>query len=147
MNYCLLSILKTTNSWCSLRWTRTPVKLSLVTLGPFAAIGSVSVGRVALCVSTMCPRSMDYWEAYQTVIPSKRHEAVGKDSGKTSSIERLNHTVRQRIARLVGKSLSFSKQVGNHIGAIWYFISEYNRQIRLIIEADKMAPRYYPSFT
>ena len=90
---------------------------------------------------------MDYWEAYQTVIPSKRHEAVGKDSGKTSYIERLNNTVRQRIARLVRKSLSFSKKVGNHIGVIWYFIGEYNRQIRLKIEADKMASRYYPSFT
>ena len=53
----------------------------------------------------------DYWEAYQTVIPSKRHEAVGKDSGKTSYIERLNNTFRQRIARLVRKSLSFSKKV------------------------------------
>jgi insertion element IS1 protein InsB len=26
----------------------------------------------------------DFWEAYVTVIPSKRHEAVGKDSGLTS---------------------------------------------------------------
>ena len=40
----------------------------------------------------------DYWEAYQTVIPSKRHEAVGKESGKTSYIERLNNTLRQRIS-------------------------------------------------
>ncbi|MEB3288281.1 MAG: hypothetical protein VKI82_00095 [Leptolyngbya sp.] len=23
----------------------------------------------------------DFWDAYVTVIPSKRHEAVGKDSG------------------------------------------------------------------
>jgi insertion element IS1 protein InsB len=90
----------------------------------------------------------DYWEAYQTVIPSKRHQAVGKESGKTSYIERLNNTLRQRIARLVRKSLSFSKKVENHIGAIWYFIGEYNRQIRLRIEADRMASRYYyPSFT
>ena len=42
----------------------------------------------------------DYWEAHQTVIPSKRHEAVGKESGKTSYIERLNNTLRQRISRL-----------------------------------------------
>jgi IS1 family transposase len=32
----------------------------------------------------------DFWEAYVTVIPSKRHEAVGKDSGLTNDIERLN---------------------------------------------------------
>jgi len=72
----------------------------------------------------------DFWEAYVTVIPSKRHEAVGKDSGLTSYIERLNNTLRQRIARLVRKTLSFSKKLKNHIGAIWLFIHDYNRQIR-----------------
>jgi insertion element IS1 protein InsB len=35
----------------------------------------------------------DYWEAYETVIPSKRHRAVGKESGLTSYIERLNNTL------------------------------------------------------
>ena len=45
----------------------------------------------------------DYWEAYKTVIPVKRHAAVGKDSGKTSYIERLNNTFRQRMSRLVRK--------------------------------------------
>ncbi|BAU40814.1 hypothetical protein O77CONTIG1_00620 [Leptolyngbya sp. O-77] len=30
----------------------------------------------------------DFWDAYITVIPSKRHEAVGKDNGLTSYIER-----------------------------------------------------------
>lgn len=72
----------------------------------------------------------DYWEAYVTVIPSKRHEAVGKDSGLTSYIERLNNTLRQRVARLVRKTLSFSKKLENHIGAIWLFIHDYNRGIR-----------------
>jgi IS1 family transposase/transposase-like protein len=72
----------------------------------------------------------DFWEAYVTVIPSKRHEAVGKDSGLTNYIERLNNTLRQRIARLVRKTLSFSKKLENHIGAIWLFIHDYNRQIR-----------------
>jgi IS1 family transposase len=43
----------------------------------------------------------DFWEAYVTVIPSKRHEAVGKDSGLTSYIERLNNTLRQRVAESV----------------------------------------------
>jgi insertion element IS1 protein InsB len=50
----------------------------------------------------------DFWEAYETVIPSKRHAAVGKESGLTSLIERLNNTLRQRISRLVRKTLSFS---------------------------------------
>ncbi len=68
----------------------------------------------------------DFWEAYETVIPSKRHRAVGKSSGQTNHIERLNNTLRQRISRLVRKTLSFSKKLENHIGAIWNFIHHYN---------------------
>ena len=72
----------------------------------------------------------DYWDAYETVIPVKRHRAVGKDSGLTSYIERFNNTLRQRVSRLVRKTLSFSKKLENHVGAIWNFIHEYNRLIR-----------------
>jgi insertion element IS1 protein InsB len=72
----------------------------------------------------------DGWEAYETVIPRKRHFAVGKDSGLTSYIERFNNTLRQRVSRLVRKTLSFSKKLENHGGAIWNFIHEYNRLIR-----------------
>lgn len=60
----------------------------------------------------------DFWESYKKVIPSKRHKPVGKESGQTNHIERLNNTFRQRISRLVRKSLSFSKKLENHIGAI-----------------------------
>ena len=84
----------------------------------------------------------DYWEAYVDVIPSKRHVAVGKNSGLTSYIERLNNTLRQRISRLVRKTLSFSKKLENHIGAIWMFIHEYNRLVR-----EKMAEREEPVFS
>ncbi len=38
----------------------------------------------------------DHWEAYGSVLPSKRHFAVDKDSGLTSHIERWNNTLRQR---------------------------------------------------
>ena len=68
----------------------------------------------------------DFWEAYEQVIPSKRHRAVGKETGKTSYIERFNCTFRQRVSRLVRKTLSFSKKLENHIGAIWMFIHHYN---------------------
>lgn len=72
----------------------------------------------------------DFWEAYKQVLPSKRHRAVGKDSGQTSYIERFNNTVRQRVARLVRKTLSFSKSLDNHIGAVWYFVHHYNASLR-----------------
>jgi IS1 family transposase len=71
----------------------------------------------------------DFWDAYACVLPSKRHRPVGKASGQTSRIERLNNTLRQRISRLVRKALSFSKKVENHIGVIWYFVHHYNASL------------------
>ncbi len=72
----------------------------------------------------------DFWESYSEVLPFKRHRAVGKESGKTSHIERLNNTLRQGISRLVRKTLPFSKKVQNHIGAILNFVHHYNSCIR-----------------
>lgn len=72
----------------------------------------------------------DFWEAYEQVFPSKRHRAVGKETGKTSYIERFNNTLRQRVGRLVRKTLSFSKKLSNHVGAVWYFVHHYNTLIR-----------------
>ncbi len=73
----------------------------------------------------------DFWAAYAAVLPSKRHRAVGKETGKTSYIERLNNTLRQRVSRLVRKTLSFSKSLENHIGAVWYFVHHYNTSLLL----------------
>ena len=81
-------------------------------------------GQCAVCYT-------DYWAAYEQVIPSKRHKAVGKNSGLTNHIERFNNTMRQRISRLVRKTLSFSKKLENHIGAIWYFIHHYNASLSM----------------
>lgn len=73
----------------------------------------------------------DFWESYNGVFPKKRHRAVDKSSGKTSHIERFNNTLRQRVSRLVRKSLSFSKSLEYHIGAIWYFIHHYNESLHI----------------
>jgi IS1 family transposase len=72
----------------------------------------------------------DFWKSYEEIFPDKRHKAVSKNSGKTSYIERFNCTMRQRVSRLVRKTLSFSKKIENHIGAIWNFIHHYNDEIR-----------------
>lgn len=72
----------------------------------------------------------DFWDAYGCVFPKKRHHAVGKETGKTSYIERFNCTMRQRVSRLVRKTLSFSKKLDNHIGAIWMFIHHYNASLQ-----------------
>lgn len=72
----------------------------------------------------------DFWASYDEIFPDTRHRSVGKETGKTNYIERFNCTLRQRISRLVRKTLSFSKKLENHIGAIWYFIHHYNDEIR-----------------
>ena len=70
----------------------------------------------------------DLWDAYKSVFPASRHKSVGKETGLTNYIERFNCTMRQRISRLVIKTLSFSKKVENHIGAIWLFVHHYNQE-------------------
>src|SRR6266487_984860 len=59
----------------------------------------------------------DFWEAYQAVIPVTKHRPVGKETGQTAHIERFNNTIRQRLARFVRKTLSFSKSEIMH--EIW----------------------------
>ncbi|MEG4489620.1 IS1 family transposase [Microcoleus sp. D2_18a_B4] len=73
----------------------------------------------------------DHWSAYDSVLPSKRHQSVDKDSGLTSYIERFNCTIRQRVSRLVRKSLGFSKKLENHLAAIWRFVHHYNANLQL----------------
>jgi insertion element IS1 protein InsB len=75
----------------------------------------------------------DFWESYRSVFPESRHRPCGKESGQTNHIERFNCTLRQRVSRLVRKTLSFSKKLENHIGAIWYFIHHHNAQILGVI--------------
>jgi insertion element IS1 protein InsB len=45
---------------------------------------------------------------------------------KTNHVERFNCTLRQRVSRLVRATLSFSKKLSHHLGAIKYFICDYN---------------------
>jgi insertion element IS1 protein InsB len=68
----------------------------------------------------------DQYDAYRGVIPAERHKAITKHARKTNYIERFNNTLRQRVSRLVRETLSFSKKLAHHIGAIKYFICHYN---------------------
>jgi len=72
----------------------------------------------------------DKFSVYYEVIPRQQHIPVNKKSGKTSYIERFNCTIRQRCARLIRKTLSFSKKIENHIGLIKMFICEYNDTLK-----------------
>ena len=68
----------------------------------------------------------DHYDAYTGVIPAERHTAITKHARKTHHIDRFNNPLRQRVARLVRETLSFSTKLAHHIGAIKYFICYYN---------------------
>jgi insertion element IS1 protein InsB len=72
----------------------------------------------------------DFWQAYQAVIPCENHQPVGKETGETAHIERFNNTLRQRLARFVRKTLSFSKSSLMHEICLKLFIWRYNMDIR-----------------
>ena len=65
----------------------------------------------------------DLYASYEGVIPTAQHKRINKKARLTNHVERLFCTMRQRISRLVRASLSFSKKLSNHIGAIKYFLS------------------------
>ncbi|MGD1698374.1 IS1 family transposase [Dapis sp. BLCC M229] len=71
----------------------------------------------------------DFWSADAEVLPSQPHQAVGKENGPRSYIERFNYTLHQRVSRLVPRTRSFSKRKENHIGAIWHFIHHHNASL------------------
>jgi IS1 family transposase len=67
------------------------------------------------------------------------HETVISNSNSTTRCHQTFWQVvrdyvlptKQRVSRLVRKTLSFSKSVENHIGAIWYFVHHYNSSLHL----------------
>ena len=71
----------------------------------------------------------DCYSVYENVIPAKQHQAITKKARKPNHVERFNCTLRQRVSRLVRSTLSFSKNLDNHIGAIKYFICGYNLEV------------------
>jgi len=68
----------------------------------------------------------DQYVIYQVGVPAAQHQAITKQARKTNHIERFNNTLRPRVSRLVRETLSFSKTLANHIGAIKYCICHYN---------------------
>jgi IS1 family transposase len=75
-----------------------------------------------------CHSYSDFWSAYQKVFSSQTHQSVGKESGQTNHVERWNNTLRQRLARFVRKTLSFSKSEFVHDLVLRFFIINYNLQ-------------------
>ncbi len=68
----------------------------------------------------------DFWEAYPKIVPEDQHLASGKGEGQTNHIERFNNTLRQRMARFVRQTLSFSKSDEMHENCLRLFLHHYN---------------------
>ena len=77
--------------------------------------------------------STDFWTAYAKVLPAAQHTAVGKESGETAHVERRNLTLRQRLARFVRQTLSFSKSEKMHESCLRLFIHRYNNSQALTL--------------
>jgi insertion element IS1 protein InsB len=56
----------------------------------------------------------------------EQHLAGGKETGETAHVERWNKTLRQRLARFVRKTLSFSKSLFMHEACLRLFLHRYN---------------------
>lgn len=70
----------------------------------------------------------DLYEVYSRVIPASLHRACTKQAGETNHVERLNLTLRQSVARLVRKTLSFSKKLPFHLYSLRLFFVAYNKR-------------------
>lgn len=68
----------------------------------------------------------DFLQQYFSVVPFGQHVAVGKETGLTAHIERFNNTLRQRLARLVRKTLSYSKSLLMLEAHLLLFLWRYN---------------------
>ena len=78
-----------------------------------------------------CATFSDFWQTYQVVFGTlgSAHQSVGKETGQTAHVERWHNTLRQRLARFVRKTLSFSKSDLYHEIALKLFIHEYNASL------------------
>ena len=75
----------------------------------------------------------DFLKVYTSVIPEEQHTAVGKETGETAHVERWNNTLRQRLARFVRMTLSFSKSEVMHEACLLLFLHRYNHERAILL--------------
>jgi IS1 family transposase len=68
----------------------------------------------------------DFCDAYQRIFARDRHQSLSQARGQTSPIERWFNPLRQRLARFVGKTRSFSKSDTFHALVFRLFVHHYN---------------------
>jgi insertion element IS1 protein InsB len=60
----------------------------------------------------------DLYVVYVDVIPAAQHRAMSNKARQSHHLEHFNHTLRQRVSRLLRRALSCSKTLATPIGAI-----------------------------
>jgi insertion element IS1 protein InsB len=68
----------------------------------------------------------DRYVVYRRVLPPERHSCRGK---VTNHVERLNLTLRQRVAPLVRRTLSFAKTLTGLQHRLAFFLNHYNHSL------------------
>jgi IS1 family transposase len=76
----------------------------------------------------------DFLKVYASVIPQEQHTALGKETGETAHVERWNNTLRQRLARFVRMTLSFSKSEVMHEACLLLFLHRYNTEQTILLK-------------
>jgi insertion element IS1 protein InsB len=76
----------------------------------------------------------DFLKVSASVIPEEQHTAVGKETGETAHVERWNNTLRQRLARFVRMTLSFSKSESMHEACLLLFLHRYNLERAILLK-------------
>ncbi|HRD68349.1 MAG TPA: IS1 family transposase [Candidatus Competibacter sp.] len=71
------------------------------------------------------PLQTDHLESDHNVLPPAQHQASDY-RGPTDHVERFNNTLRQRLGRLVRKTLSFSKGPQMHESTLCLFLHHYS---------------------
>jgi IS1 transposase len=76
----------------------------------------------------------DFLNVYAAVIPEEQHTAVGKETGETAHGERWKNTLRQRLARFVRMTLSFSTSEVMHEACLLLFLHRYNTARAILLK-------------
>jgi len=69
-----------------------------------------------------------------SVIPEEQHTAMGKETGETAHVERWKNTLRQRLARYVRMTVSFSKSVVMHEASLLLFLHRYHLDRAILLK-------------
>ena len=78
-----------------------------------------------------CHADSDFWPAYAPLLTTGTPQLVAKETGQTAHAERGIGTLRQRRARYVRKSRSFSKTDTCHQLVTKWFIHDHNLSLTM----------------